>query len=650
MNRSSFAYKQLKPSEQPTTLAKRRPSITPKDETASVCSGRIKSVLQRNSLQNICEVTQDPNESEDFLTYLQPSTFFPEKWNTITVSKQELETEWKRHSAVVDELKVLKERTEDSDDSLTLSSISPYYFDENFRLKGALQNIAGMDAKDSNEYMIKFQKELESFLTCIENQLCKRVLEKGEMIRASLLQVEEVQGNLVALLYQLQDIRSQIEQVKLCSCEGMNSIEETFRALDIANSVAEKSEEISEITQAPKNIHILLGSSDYLGAMNSIEQVQHELRNNLQSFRCLESIEKQLNATFDDTIQAMQQDFVGCLEELMSEWTTSQIQSDIPWEQSVREDVESLSTAATNSVLSSLIVAAFRFRKLEPLVKSFVDRHFDLLLQNTEYIGEEASKVTCLEDRRELVEQLLNTCKWHLHRVAIVFGLVNGLVNPLKGQDSHVDSLTESVTTERHSTWEKYSPQAFTTDIRNHFIEDATERLSEACRLVLPDPSQYVDTEFRKESWTEEQLVNLEHFAIIFAQLETFSEQVVNIFLCGFGTVSGLRSLTLDSCRGFFQKLHKVSWNGLESMLKEEKWNAVDTIPDSLVSYVEELRRIPLNGGLDRRSVLVASSEKSSAPPREDFIQLDEEELYPKRDGNSVLHDDETDNQSPYSM
>lgn len=456
-----------------------------------------------------------------------------------------------------------------------------------------------------SEALLRKKDELSMYLTEVQSLLSTNILAKSEAFSESIAEVEQVRKALAIVSKQVGDIRSQIQQVNNSFCDKMNDIHQTFEALKVGKVVLEKLEQVAELVEAPKHVSLLLGSSDYLGAVQAIEQLRDTRRDKFQNIRCLDFVERQLKTTLDDTIQIMRQDFVTCLDELIDEWTTQETPQDLSLEDCLKQDIHTLTTAASHSVLNSLIMAAFRFHKLQYLVRYYMDRYFDLFLENTSHIGEQTNSNRDLETKRTLVESLLTSCKWHIYRVALVVGLVDQLTINSTFSDSDVLATDAS--------WKQ---------MQVRFCENISERLYEACSLILSNIAQEADNNFRKDHWVEEQLISLQQFSLLCRDLEDLSHLLCNIFHVSQSTVGGLRTLMLDSIRSYLDTIHHVGYKAMEVFLKEERWNAIENIPEDVVLYLEEIRKIPSSVYSPR--VWINGESVHSVPPRKDFIQLEE--------------------------
>ncbi|GJD10933.1 Vacuolar protein sorting-associated protein 54 [Galdieria sulphuraria] len=603
---------------------KRRPLPNAVDGAPREFVARLEAMLRDDCLQNICEVTQDPSGAEETFPFLPVSGYMFDRANKWTAIDKEMLAKGEKQAELHRYLENLKlsESTSVGVKTLEDSSIPRLYSEQRFCLRDVL-NVMEEEGELSSEALLKKKEELTEHLTQVQSLLTANILEKKEAFKESITEVGQVQETLASVTRQVGNIRSQLEQVNDLFFDKMNDIHQTFQALKLGKLVLEKLEHIAEMMEAPNHVSLLLGSSDYLGAMQAIEQLRNIRRDKFGNIRCLDCVEKQLEKTLDDTIQVMRQDFVSCLDELIDEWTTEEIPVDLSWEDCVKQDVHSLSTAASQSVLNSLIMAAFRFGKLQYLVKYFVDRYFDLFLESTSHIGEQASNITDLETKRELVESFLTSCKWHVHRVALVLGLVYYLTTHSTFIDSNGhDEAFHFVNEFTEASWKQ---------MKVRFCENISERLYEACSLILSNTAQQIDNDFRKNTWVEDHLISLQQFALICRQLEKISQQLCSIFEVSPSTVGGLRTFMLDSCRSYFQTIHNVAYKAMECFLKEERWSAVEFIPDVVVSCLEETRKIPLKTHLDSsfasRHLMNGRQESvHNEPPRKDFIQLEETE------------------------
>ncbi|GJQ10361.1 hypothetical protein GpartN1_g2152.t1 [Galdieria partita] len=600
---------------------KRRPLPKTVDGATREFVARLEAMLRDDCLQNISEVTQDPTDVEETFSFLPVSGHILDRASKWTATDKEILAKGEKQAEVHRYLENLRlsESTNADMKAVEHTAIPRIYSEQQrFCLRDVL-NVLEQEGELSSEALLKKKEELNGYLQQVQSLLTANILEKQEAFNESISQVEQLQEALASVARQVVDIRSQIKQVNNLFCDKMNDIHHTFQALKIGRLVLEKLESIAEMIEGPKHISLLLGASDYLGAMKAIEQLRNIRRDQFGNIRCLDFVEKQLKATLDDTIQVMRQDFVVCLDELIDEWTTEETFVDLSWEDCVKQDVQSLSTAASHSVLNSLIVAAFRFGKLQHLVKYFVDRYFDLFLESTLHIGEQASNITDLETKRGLVKSLLTSCKWHVHRVALVLGLVHHLTTDSTFMDWNGQCETVPTVNEfTEASWKQ---------MKVGFCENISERLYEACSLILSSIAQQIDNDFRKDTWVEDQLISLRQFALICQQLENMSQQLCNIFEVSKSTVSGLRTFMLDCCRSYFQTIHNVAYKAMECFLKEERWSAVESIPDVVVSCLEEIRKIPLETQLkaySSRLVMNGQEWMPSDPPRKDFIQLEE--------------------------
>lgn len=613
MRRSHSSHSQSETSDRPRRLSssvKRRPLPDAVDTVGREFTSRLAALLQDDYLQNICEVTQDPSEVEETFHFLPITGNLFDAANkfttTTTTTDREILSKGEKQAELKQCLEDLKLSEDSNSDTKVLKDtrIPALYSTQDFRLRHVFNSMEKEGELDS-ESLFRKQEELNGYLTQIQSLLTANILEQKEAFSYSVAEVEQVQEAFYSVSQQVGDIRSQIQQVNNLFCDKLSDIHQAFQAVKIGKKVLEKLEQIAEIMEAPKHVNLLVGSSDYLGALQAIEQLRNIRRNQFQNIRCLDYVESQLKTCLDDTVKVMREDFVACLDELMDEWTSKDLPVDVSWEEYVKQDVHSLSIAASHSVLNSLIMAAFHFDKLYYLVKYYVDRHFELFLENTSEIGKQSKNVADLGSKSRLVESLVMSCKEHVHRVVVVMGLVQHLIMQSTGNNDM----------EETDSWKQ---------IKVRFCENISERLYEACSLILVNVVEHVDNNFKKDNWIEDQLISLEQFSLICRHLEDLSQQLCNLFYVSQSTIGGLRTFILDSCQSYFRAVHQVACKAMECLLKEEKWNALETIPDVVVSYLEEIRKIPFHSRATSSVMMNGVDAVASHPPRKDFIQLED--------------------------
>lgn len=183
------------------------------------------------------------------------------------------------------------------------------FFHEDFNLANA-DIFDQVFQKDAMAASLLLQEKLAHYLDEVEILLLRQVTYRSTGIFDALMQYNDLNDQLCAGLPYVRNLRKKIHDLQDISVRRPLSITKLMRKRSNLIQLSKLMDSVSSVYQSVNNLQLLVSRSDYVSAIDLIEETQLILKSDLSGLSCFRSLSQQLKEELKAMETKMQQEFI----------------------------------------------------------------------------------------------------------------------------------------------------------------------------------------------------------------------------------------------------------------------------------------------------------------------------------------------------